>query len=205
MVKPPKMEWGFFMKKAFSIFLILCCASACNFLKVKVSPDPFYHVALVQDSNNPAALFSQGMRFIHQGRYGDALKYFDRLTRIEPKNAIDWFYLGRCYYEVRQYGKSRSAFEKAGELQPSEAALLGLAAATLMDGDKAQAKQLLHNCEKQYGVSAALLQVWGDAAFLSGDASGAMKYYRQSLEKNPNQPEIQARLKDLVDYLTSAG
>jgi tetratricopeptide (TPR) repeat protein len=193
------------MKKLLLALLMLCGATACNFLQVKVSPDPFYSAVLQQDSNNRAALYAQGERFIRAGRYGDALKYFVRLTRLEPKSANAWFSLGRCYYETHQYGKAREAFEKTQELQPTEATLLGLAAATLMNGDVAGARELANQSEQKYGASAALLQVRGDIAYFSGDWSNALQFYRQSLEKNPNQPEIQGRVKDLDTFLASAG
>lgn len=193
------------MKKLLLALLMLCGTTACNFLQVKVSPDPFYSAVLQQDSTNQAALYAQGERFIRAGRFGDALKYFVRLTRLEPKSTRAWFSLGRCYYETHQYSKAREAFEKTRELQPTEASTLGLAAATLMNGDAARARELANESEQKYGASAPLLQVRGDIAYFSGEWSRALQLYRQSLEKNPNQPEIQGRVKDLEEYLTTAG
>ena len=193
------------MKKLLLALLILSGASACNLLKVKVSPDPFYSAVLQKDGNNRAALYAQGERFVRAGRYGDALIFFERLTRLEPKNANAWFSLGRCYYEGHQFDKASKAFEKSRELQPTASATLGLAAAVLMKGNASEAIELTNESERKYGISAALLQVRGDIAYFSGDWTNAMQLYRQSLEKAPNQPEIQGRIKDLEEYLTSAG
>ena len=132
-------------------------------------------------------------------------RFFERLTRAEPQNAEAWFNLGRCEYEQRRYGKARASFEKARQRRPSEAATLGLAAASLMDGKVDDAQRLIRECEQKYGVSAASLQVRGDIAYFSGDPSGALALYRQSLAKNPAQSEIQQRVKDLEYFLTSTG
>ena len=199
------MEWDFsFMKKLAFTLPLLLSLSACNLLQVKVSPDPFYSVALQRNANNPAALYAQGMRFVNLGRYAEALPYFERLNRIEPNNAAHWFTLGRIDYEVHDFKKSVAAFEKAQSLKPSEGALLGLAAATLMSGNAARAQALADQSEKQYGESAALLQVRGDIAYMGGDATTALGFYQKSLEKNPGQEELQKRIKDLEAYLTSA-
>lgn len=192
------------MKKLAFTLPLLLCASACNLLQVKVSPDPFYSVALQQNADNQAALYAQGMRFVNQGRYAEALPYFERLTRIAPGNAAHWFTLGRIEYEVHDFKKSKAAFEKANGLKPSEGALLGLAAAALMGGDAERARRLADESEQRYGASAALLQVRGDLAYMAGDAAGALGFYQKSVELNPGQEELQKRIKDLEAYLTSA-
>lgn len=184
-------------------FLVLTC-TACNFLQVKISPDPFYSAALGQNADNKAALFAQGQRFLRQGRYGEGLKYFERLAKLEPGNAGYQFDLGRCYFEGHLYAKARVTFAKAGKIQPSEAALLGEAAAAALAGDPAAAATLAQASQQRYGPSGATLQVQGDIAFLRGDAAAALKLYRQSLEKNPAQPELEKRIKDLDEYLTTA-
>lgn len=193
------------MRRLIILPLVCLALSACNLLQLKPTPDPFYRATLKINPDNQAALFSQGGRFINQGRYSEALPYFQKLTRLAPANATAWFALGRCCYEQHRFGKSRAAFRKALNLKPSEAATLGLAAAALLDGDAAEAQRLARESEQKFGTSAALWQVRGDIAYQAGDWSGALALYRQSLEKNAIQPEITARVKDLEDYLTSAG
>jgi tetratricopeptide (TPR) repeat protein len=196
------MEWEILFMKKTALLLIVLGTSACSLLQVKISPDPFYSAVLQQEANNPAALYAQGERFIRQGRYAEALPYFERLSQSQPGNMRAWFELGRSYYEAKNYKQARSAFQKVWEGQPSEAALLGLAAATLMAGDAEEAGRFAARSEKQYGSSAALWQIKGDIAYFSVDPAAALKFYRQSLEKNPNQKELQERVKDLEEYLT---
>jgi tetratricopeptide (TPR) repeat protein len=193
------------MRRLSILLLALLDLSACNLLHLKPTPDLFYSVTLKNNPNNQGALFSQGERFLNQNRYDEALPYYQRLTRLAPANAAAWFALGRCQYELRRFGKARAAFHKTMSLKPSEAAALGLAAAALMDGDLAEARRLTQESGQRYGISAALLQVRGDIAYQAGDWTAALGFYRQSLEKTPSQPEIVARVKDLEDYLTSAG
>lgn len=192
------------MKRFALLTFFLLGASACNLLQIKVSPDPFYSAVLGHNADNKAALYVQGERFLRQGRYGEALKYFERLVKLAPGNAEYGFDLGRCYFETNSYAKARVAFANAGKIQPSEATTLAEAAAALLAGDLGAAAELAQDSEKKYGVSAALLQVRGDLAFMNGDAAGAVSFYRQSLGKNPSQPEIERRIKDLEDYLTTA-
>lgn len=193
------------MKRSLLSVLILLGAGACNLLQVKPTPDPFYKIILEQNPNNRAALYAQGRRFMSEGHYAQALPFIEQLAKESPQNAGAWFDLGRCTYELHKYGQSRKAFQKALELQPSEGALLGLAAATLLGGDAADAARLAEQSASKYGISAGLLQIKGDIAYFTGEAAEACKFYRQSLQKDPNQRALQQRVKDLEDFLSSAG
>jgi Flp pilus assembly protein TadD len=76
--------------------------------------------------------------------------------------------------------------------------------ATLMDGKLDQARALARQSETQYGSSAALDQIRGDIAFFEEQPDQALQFYRKSLEKNPKQAEIQNRVKDLEEFLSTA-
>lgn len=53
------------------------------------------------------------------GNYSAAMSALRAMVSQDPNNADQHFWLGRCYYEVRDYKSAVSEFEKATQLQPN--------------------------------------------------------------------------------------
>jgi tetratricopeptide (TPR) repeat protein len=53
------------------------------------------------------------------GNYASAINTLRALVSQNPGNAADHFWLGRCYYEVRDYNDAVSELEKATQLDPN--------------------------------------------------------------------------------------
>lgn len=53
------------------------------------------------------------------GNYASAMSTLRALVSQNPGNAADHFWLGRCYYEVRDYNNAVSELEKATQLDPN--------------------------------------------------------------------------------------
>jgi tetratricopeptide (TPR) repeat protein len=53
------------------------------------------------------------------GNYASAMNTLRALVSQSPGNAADHFWLGRCYYEVRDYNNAVSEMEKATQLDPN--------------------------------------------------------------------------------------
>lgn len=53
------------------------------------------------------------------GNYSGAMNILRALVSQDPGNAADHFWLGRCYYEIRDYSNAVSELEKATQLDPN--------------------------------------------------------------------------------------
>lgn len=53
------------------------------------------------------------------GNYSGAMSILRALVSQDPGNAADHFWLGRCYYEIRDYANAVSELEKATQLDPN--------------------------------------------------------------------------------------
>jgi len=56
------------------------------------------------------------------GNYSSAMNILRALVSQDPGNAADHFWLGRCYYEIRDYANAVSELEKATQLNPNSSA-----------------------------------------------------------------------------------
>lgn len=183
------------------LFVLLAPVAGCHLLQLRAHTDPFYDAVLQQSPDNQAALFAQGQYLIHQGRYKEALRYYERLKKVAPNQPDTWLGLGRCYFETHDFNKARQAFDRAEQLRPSQEALLGLGATAMMRGKLDEARRLSQQIVTQYGSSPALLNLEGDIAFISGDSAKALEYYRQSAAQSPGQADIEGRIRDLEAFL----
>ena len=175
---------------------------ACS-LQLKPNFNPFYHVVLNAHPNHAAALYGQGENMIRQGRYESALGYFEKLTKVAPGEAKGWMRLGQCRYELHDFKSAKEAFNKSVELQPGQEAELGLASATLMAGNPAEAMALGERLKQKYGANAGYFHLEGDIHYLQEDWAKALANYQQSLKMLPGQPDLQIRVKDLEEFLTA--
>lgn len=53
------------------------------------------------------------------GNYSGAMNTLRALVSQDPGNAADHYWLGRCYYEIRDYSNAVSEMEKATQLDPN--------------------------------------------------------------------------------------
>ena len=53
------------------------------------------------------------------GNYSGAMNTLRALVSQSPANAADHFWMGRCYYEMRDYSDAVSELEKATQLEPN--------------------------------------------------------------------------------------
>ena len=63
-------------------------------------------------------LYQLGAIMAKKGKYQEAIKYFEKITALEPKEAEAWNNQGFCYYSLEQPEKARDMFKKALEINP---------------------------------------------------------------------------------------
>ena len=65
--------------------------------------------------------FDQGVSLFNQGRFEDAIPYFQRATREDPNFAEAYFFLGRSYVSVSRWRSAIQPLRTAFRLAPQEA------------------------------------------------------------------------------------
>jgi serine/threonine-protein kinase len=77
-------------------------------------------------------------------RYGESIVECERALELEPNFGLTHFFRGQALVQLEQYDRARSAYQRAIDLSGRSPELLaGLAHLTAIDGDKAEARQLL--------------------------------------------------------------
>jgi Flp pilus assembly protein TadD len=64
-------------------------------------------------------LYQLGALMAKKGKYQEAVKYFEKITSVDPKEAEAWNNLGFCWYNLDQLEKARDMFKKALEINPN--------------------------------------------------------------------------------------
>jgi tetratricopeptide (TPR) repeat protein len=95
--------------KIASIFLALTLVFAASSCATLGRFDPAY------DS------FDQGLALFNQGRFAEAVPYFEDATRANPEFARAYFYLGRAYVSQSMWRAAIQPLRTAFRLSPREA------------------------------------------------------------------------------------
>jgi len=86
--------------------------------------------------------FNKGMSLYHLGQYNEAIEYFNRVDRLDPKNSDVQFARGRTFQKMGQFDLAAHAYLTADQLRPEAKtkALLGYCSGQLADHDAAIAQ-----------------------------------------------------------------
>ena len=180
---------------------ILMALSGCS-LRLAPQLDPFYSAVLLEYPHHAEALYGQGNFLVRQGRYHEAIPYFEKLVRLDSGHYRARLVLGQCRLELNQFGKAETAFRSAITLNPCLEAHMGLANALVFQGKLERAKEMAGKIKSTHGESALLFRLLGDIAFMEQRLVEAVKYYKQSLSISSTQKGVQDRLRDLEEILT---
>lgn len=185
-------------KASVAFFGCALMLGSCN-LKLAPSLDPFYTAVLTGFPQHEAASYGQGRHLLAQGRFKEAIPYFERSVKINAGFGEAWLSLGQCQLELNNFKAAESAFRKANEVLPNKEVRVGLIRALAFQGKFAEADTLIDTLGDDRVLQ---LQLQGDAAFIKGDTKAATDLYGQSLRISPNQPHLQSRNAALQELLT---
>src|SRR6266487_21700 len=73
--------------------------------------------------NNPKSFHFLGLIDRRQGRWEEAIRNFERVVDLDPRNAESIINLGETYSGLRKYGESIEMYDRALALQPRSAIL----------------------------------------------------------------------------------
>ena len=86
-------------------------------------------------------LYKEGVKYGLAGLYPQAVEIFQRVVKLDPKNADAHFGLGHAYFDLKQWRNAIESFKIAIELNPKDEEArdrLGLARAMLWEQDNAR-------------------------------------------------------------------
>ena len=154
--------------------------------------------------NSEARYFhEQGLTLFNQGRFDEAIPYFEKAVSLEPHFYQAHLYLGRSYLNLRTYGKALSPLRSAYRLSPSNFkqeiadllidALLGAAFSELKQGDLQASlsyiREIISADPKSQKIKDDLSRVLVAVAtelFKSGNVREAVKEYTEAIRANPD-------------------
>ncbi len=144
--------------------------------------------------------FTMGLLLVSQNRYEEAMKSFYNAVLINDKNEQSYNYLGECCFELGLNQEAESFFSKAIKLDQSYTQpIMNLGKFYYSQGKYSQAilamQRLIEIINKSDETSNNKEKVFaynllGKAYLQSGDKDKAIKALSDSLEIEPNQPEI---------------
>ncbi len=78
--------------------------------------------SLLRDAPNDAGLWNRlGIAYHQEGLLGDALKCYEKATRVDKKNGDGWNNEGTIYFQEKKWAKAVRAYKKAIALNPKVA------------------------------------------------------------------------------------
>lgn len=66
------------------------------------------------------AYYQAGVQYFEEGKYDDALSYFEYCTQLDPTQSAPFRYLGNTYYALGRSAEAVTSYEKVLELEPGD-------------------------------------------------------------------------------------
>jgi Flp pilus assembly protein TadD len=133
--------------------------------------------------------YQEGLQLSYrEGKYSEAIPYFDKALQIDPTLAYVWHDRGVCFRELRNYSEALKNFDKAVELAPDDEEFLFSRAEMLkMLGILRQRRDLLESAVKDLNriveKNPNHAEAWNSLGVCSQEL-GKEKLSRQYFEKS---------------------
>ena len=139
------------MLKSLVLFVAIVLVGACTDLVVAQTATNFSNdlSSTRTDDRTPSPearaeakrLYKEGVKYGLAGLYPQAVEIFQRVVKLDPKNADAHYALGHAYYDLKQWRNAIDSLKIAIELNPKDDEArdrLGLARAMLWEKDSAR-------------------------------------------------------------------
>jgi tetratricopeptide (TPR) repeat protein len=147
--------------------------------------------------------YEQGFAFFNEGRFTEAIPYFEEALSLEPDFYSAHLYLGRSHLNLHNYGKALPSLRKAYRLSPQDFqkqvmdilvdALMGAAFSELKEGNFQASlnyvREILSVEPRSQKIKDDLSRVLVTIAtelFKSGKVREAIKEYTEAIKINPD-------------------
>jgi len=161
-------------------------------------PRPWVYLRTLSPSSDPVYSFILGGQLFSKGEIDKARNLLEKAYHSKPNSLNYALNLARVYFIQKEFQKTKEIlipFSEASEASYDVYFLLGKAHQAL--GEFNQAVSLYHKAISHFGININLLNSLGECYFRLGIIEEALAAWEKSLEINPQQPEIQEKVKSI--------
>jgi GWxTD domain-containing protein len=163
---------------------------------VSVFPRPWIHTKTLPPPDHPVYSFLLGKQLFSKGDVNKAQAKLEEAFRKKPDSLDFALNLAQVYSVLKKHQQVKQvlmAFSNVSEVPYQLYLLLGKSHQALGEFDQAIA--VFNKALSQYGINSNLLNSIGECYYRLGIWDEALAAWEKSLEINPNQPEIEKRVK----------
>jgi tetratricopeptide (TPR) repeat protein len=159
---------------------------------------PFLDRGLAAKPDSVALLVLSGNSLLRQERYAEAKQKFEKVLKLDPRNAAAQVNLGSVIHSMGDAEGAIESFRKAMELDPkSVEAPVNLAIALEMGGRNAEARNVLIAARKRGVDDLDVLNALAVAHGKNHEIDAAMAVAEESLARDPSQGTMRRFLEKL--------
>ena len=163
-----------------------------------VMPRPWIHYKKMLPPDDPVYAFILGKQHLNRGETEKAVIKLDEAYRKKPDSLNYALGLAQAYFALKSYIQTKQILLpfSGSEKTPYQVYLiLGKSQQAL--GEYNEAISTYHRAISHYGINIILLNSLGDCFYGLGIGDEALTAWEKSLEINPDQPEIQKKIKEI--------
>jgi len=158
-------------------------------------PRPWVYSKKLFPLSHPSFSFILGMQFFNKGQINQARAYLEKAHKSQPNSVEYSLSLARVYFILNDFENAKAlllAVLKSPEPTYNAYWLLGKTHQSLKEFEQAVA--IYNQALSHYGINTNLLNSLGDCYHALGETEEALMAWNKSLEINPDQPEIKAKV-----------
>ena len=159
-------------------------------------PRPWVYSRTLLPPDDPAYAFILGGQFFQKGKMQQARIQLEKAYHQRPDSINFALNLALVYLRLEEFKRIKDIllpFSESLEANYDVYFLLGLAHQAL--GEFSQAISLYDKAVSHFGINFILLNSLGECYYRLGELDEALGAWEKSLEINPNQPEIEKKVK----------
>lgn len=146
-------------------------------------------------------LFKKGIEYYQKEEYELAIAHLEEAKKLEPENALIYFYLGNCYYELSDFDNAILNFTKGLNYADDKAPFFyNLGNCYFMKGNYNFAVEMYIKAEVYNPALYGAYLNAGNAYYKSGDYQKTIKQWETYLQKYPETPQYK-NIEKAIAYL----
>ncbi len=162
-------------------------------------PRPWVFSKTLHPSSHPSYASILGKQYYSQGKTEKSLSYLERAFHSEPNSQDYAIALARVFLSSGYAEKAKTILLPFRKLPtPRYETYLFLGQAYLNLGEYDLAISVLSDAATHYGMNIPILNALGECYFRLGNKEEALAAWNKSLEMNPEQQELKAKVKSLT-------
>lgn len=148
-----------------------------------------YDHALQLNPKHERAMLGKGRQLYDEGRYEEALTWFDQLTAIYPEKTNNQLYVAICLVQLKRYEEALKPLFRLNYEQPDNDAVSRVLAWTLTcQGKLEQAVNIYEQLVSREQPDSDDLKNYGYCLWLQGQVGKAVELFRQCCQHHEQTP-----------------